>query len=60
MYIQVFKGNKLDGLELTINKLIETGDIDENGEINDNAKELLMKMLVTEIKVIVQEKNKSK
>ncbi len=56
----MFKGNKLDGLELTINKLIETGDIDENGEINDNAKELLMKMLVTEIKVIVQEKNKSK
>lgn len=57
----MFKGNKLDGLEITINKLIETGDIDENGEMNDNARELLMKMLETEVKVIVQDKiNKSK
>lgn len=56
----MFKGNTLDGLELTINKLIETGDINENGEINDSAKDLLIKMLETEIKVIVQDKNKSK
>lgn len=57
----MFKGNKLDGLEITINKLIETGDIDETGEMNDSARELLMKMLETEVKVIVQDKiNKSK
>ena len=53
----MFKGNKLDGLEITINKLIETGDIDELGEINDTAKDLLLKMIATEVKVIVQDKN---
>lgn len=53
----MFKGNKLDGLELTINKLIGTGDINSEGIMNDSAKELLLKMLETEIKVIVQEKN---
>lgn len=54
----MFKSStKLDGLELTINKLIESNDINENGEINDNARELLIKMLETEVKVIVQEKN---
>lgn len=49
--------NKFDGLELVINKLIATGDIDVNGSMNEKAKSLLLKMIEAEIKIILKEKN---
>lgn len=48
---------KFDGLDLVINKLISTGDIDEKGNMNEKAKSLLLKMLEAEIKLFLKEKN---
>lgn len=49
--------NKFDGLELVIEKLIATGDIDKNGSMNEKAKSLLLKMLEAEIKLLLTKKS---
>lgn len=48
--------NKFDGLELVIEKLIKSGDINSEGSMNDKAKTLIFKMLEAEIKLLIQEK----
>lgn len=42
--------NQFDGLNVVIDTLKEVGEINDNGDCSDKAKELLMKMLVQEIK----------
>lgn len=48
---------KFDGLEMVINKLIETGDISKDGSMNDKATDLLLKMLEAEIKLLITKKS---
>lgn len=46
-----------EGLEIIIDKLISTGDIDSEGNINEKAKSLLLQILEAEIKILLKEKN---
>lgn len=48
---------KFDGLELIINKLVDSGDVDINGSMNDRAKTILLKMLEAEIKLLFKKEN---
>lgn len=49
-----FKVNNFDGLELIIKKLIKTGDINKDGELNEKAQTLLLKVLEAEVKLILK------
>ena len=48
---------KFDGLELVINKLVQSGDVNTNGSMNDRAKTILLKMLEAEIKLLFKKEN---
>lgn len=48
---------QFEGLTVVINKLISTGDIDENGKMNDDAKALIFKILEAEIKLMLKKKS---
>lgn len=50
--------NLFDGLKMVLEALIETGNIDSNGEMNDEAKKLTMKMLEKEAKLMVYNKKR--
>lgn len=47
---------QFDGLKLVLGTLIESGKIDAQGNMSDEAKELLMKMLEKEVKLMVLER----
>ncbi|MGL5460246.1 MAG: helix-turn-helix domain-containing protein [Cetobacterium sp.] len=43
--------SKFDALDLTIKKMIEQGMIDSDGNLNDHAKEIILKLVEAEIKL---------
>ena len=50
-----------EGLKMVFDKLQETGDIDEEGNMNQKAKTFIFKMVEAEIKLLAQQKkNKEK
>lgn len=52
-----FEVNLFDGLKLVMEGLIASGDIDQEGKMNGNAKEKLLLMLEEEIKLLLSEKD---
>lgn len=48
--------NQFEGLTMVIDTLLEVGQIKESGEMSEEAKNLLMKMLESEVKLYISNK----